>query len=252
MKEIQLYSYPTSPYGQKVACYLKYKQLDYRFVGVNPLTSEQIKFTGQRQVPVLKVGDEWRKESSELGLWLDQLFPARPIMPKDETRAKNILDVDAWISNSLIPSMFRGAVEWQSTFNSISNGWRLARTVSNATPLPFYVRLIWPFAVKRAPFIVRMVERLDLNESMEAMTLRLEREFVEHLGGKDYFGGESELSLADLSAFPIIANAYMTGMRSKHFLIEKPEIRAWAERVAQQLPANPLLVPDSFIKRRLS
>ncbi len=251
MSDIQLYSYPTSPYGQKVGCYLKYKQLDYRFVGVSPLSSEQIKFTGQRQVPVLQIGDEWKKESSELGIWLDQLFPERPIMPNDEARAQKIRGVDDWISQSLIPAMFRGAVEWQNAFNSIANGWRLARTVNIVTPLPFYVRLIWPFAVKRAPFIVRMVEQLDLNETMSDMMFRLEQEFVDHLNGQDYLGGESELSLADLSAFPIIANAYMTGMRSNHFLIDRPEIRAWAQRVARQLPANPLLVPDSFIKRSL-
>lgn len=251
MSDILLYSYPTSPYGQKVGCYLKYKQLDYRFIGVSPLRSEQIKFTGQRQVPVLKIGNEWRKESSELGLWLDELFPERPIMPSDEARAQKVRGVDNWVSDSLIPGMFRGAVEWQSAFNSIINGWRLARTVNNTAPLPFYVRMIWPFAVRRAPFIVRMVEQLDLSESMSDMMFRLEQEFVDHLYGRDYLGGESELSLADLSAFPIIANAYMTGMRSKHFLIENPKIGAWAQRVARQLPVNPLLVPDSFIKRSL-
>jgi len=218
MSDIQLYSYPTSPYGQKVGCYLKYKQLDYRFVGVSPLRSEQIKFTGQRQVPVLQIGDEWRKESSELGMWLDQLFPERPIMPSDEVRAQKVRDVDDWISQSLITAMFRGAVEWQSNFNSMSK---------------------------------RMVEQLDLSESMSDMMLRLEQEFVDHLDGQDYLGGESELNLADLSAFPIIANAYMTGMRSNYFLIDRPEIRAWAQRVARQLPDNPLLVPDSFIKRSI-
>lgn len=251
MGEIHLYSYPTSPYGQKVGCYLKYKRLDYRFIGVSPLDNEQIKFTGQRQVPVLKIGDEWRKESSELGFWLDELFPKRRIIPSDIARAKKVREVDDWVSRALIPAMFRGVVEWQSSFNSITNGWRLAQTVNNITPLPFYVRMIWPFAIRRAPFIVRMVAQLDLNEPMSHMMLRLEQEFVNHLNGQDYLGGRSEVSLADLSAFPIIVNAYMTGMRSKHFLIDRPEIRAWAERLAQQLPANPLLVPDSFIKRPL-
>ena len=55
MSSIQLFSYATSPYAQKVGCYLKYKQLDFKFIPVNPLTNEQIAFTRQQQVPVLQI-----------------------------------------------------------------------------------------------------------------------------------------------------------------------------------------------------
>lgn len=252
MSHIQLFSYPTSPYAQKVGCYLKYKKLDFKFVGVNPLTNDQIKFTRQRQVPVLQIGDEWRKDSSELGLWLDEVYPDRPMLPNDEAERALVLDVDSWISNSLIPSMFRGACEWQNNFNSITNGWKLSRAVSDATPLPRYVRLIWPFGVKRAPFIVNMVGQLDLSESMDDMLKRLQQEFIAHLSGGDFFAGQSRPSMADLSAFPIIVNGYLMGMRAKSFLLDDPQINAWAKRVAQHLPDNPLLVPDALLKRRLS
>jgi len=148
MSHIQLFSYPTSPYGQKVGCY----------------------------------------------------------------------------------GMFRGAYEWQSSYNSIRNGWKLSRAVSDATPLPRFVRLIWPFGVKRAP----------------------QQEFIEHLAGGDFFAGRSQLTMADLSAFPIVVNAYMMGMRAKSFWLDEPEINAWAKRVSAHLPENPLLVPDKFIERRLA
>ena len=39
---IRLYSYPTSPYTQKVGCYLNNKKLDYELVGVNPKTTAEI------------------------------------------------------------------------------------------------------------------------------------------------------------------------------------------------------------------
>ena len=78
---IRLYSYPTSPYTQKVGRYLNYKKLDFELVGVNPITSAEIAFAGQKRVPVLNVGDEWRLESSELGLWLEERYPEIPITP---------------------------------------------------------------------------------------------------------------------------------------------------------------------------
>ena len=106
MKNTALYTYPTSPYGMKVGCYLKYKQLEYKFVPVNPVTNRQIRFTRQRQVPVLKIGDEWRKESSDLGIWLHELFPERPLLGQNEAQKHRIIEIDQWISHSFIPSVF--------------------------------------------------------------------------------------------------------------------------------------------------
>lgn len=252
MSNIQLFSYPTSPYAQKVGCYLKFKNLDFKLVAVNPMTNDQIKFTRQRQVPVMQVGDEWRKESSELGLWLEETYPEIPMLPVGQSEREKVMQIDKWVSDVLIPSMFRGACEWQSTFNSITNGWKLSRAVSNATKLPYFVRLIWPFGVKRAPFIVNMVKQLDLSESMDDMMQRLQAEFIGHLDGGDFLGGESQPSMADLSAFPIIVSGHMMGMRAKRFLLDHPQIKAWALRVHSHLPENPLLVPDKLIKRRLT
>lgn len=250
MTDIQLFSYPTSPYAQKVGCYLKYKQLDFKFVPVNPLTNVEIAFTEQRQVPVMKIGDEWRKESSELGLWLDELFPSKPLLPTSDTAKQNVLNVDAWISKSLLPSVFRYAVQWQNTWYSIHNGWRLARAVNNATPMPLYVRLMWPFGIKKAPFIVNMVNAMDQSESIVQMNLRLQNEFIEHLNGGPFLANQDQPSLADFSAFPVVASGYFMGMKVQQSLIEHPVILDWAKRVYEHLPDNPLLVPDSILKRK--
>jgi len=248
MTDIQLFSYPTSPYAQKVACYLKYKQLEFKFIGVNPISSAEIAFTRQRQVPVMQIGDEWRKESSELGIWLDELYPERPILPNDQQSRDDILLIDQWISNSLIPSVFRYAVEWQNAWYSITNGWRLSRAVSNATPLPLYVRILWPWGVKRAAFIVNMVEKMDLTESIPDMNKRLQDEFLKHLAGGPFLGNQANITLADLSAFPIITNGHFMGMKTKQSLKEHPEILAWAKRVYAELPMNPTLVPDKLLR----
>ncbi len=252
MSHIQLFTYPTSPYAQKVGCYLKFKQLDFKLVGVNPMTNDQIRFTRQRQVPVLQIADQWRKESSSIGLWLEEKYPERPMLPVDKSERDRVLAVDKWVSESLIPSVFRNAYEWENAFYSITNGWKLSRAVNHCTPLPRLARVLWPFGVKRAPFIVNMVEQLDLTESMQDMVSRLQKELVQHLGSGDYLAGRSEPSMADLSAFPIVVNGYMMGMKSKRFMVDHPDIMAWVKRVSTYLPVNPLLVPDKYIVRSLT
>jgi len=246
---IQLFSYPTSPYAQKVGCYLKYKKLDFELVGVNPLNNEQLRFTRQKQVPVLQVGKEWNLESSELGLWLEELYPENPIMPSDEEAKAKVLAIDSWISDSLIPTTFRRAVEWENPWYAITNGWTLARAVSDATPIPWIVRLLWPFFVKRAPFIVHMIRAMDLTESIADRVTRLQEEFVQHLAGGPFLGGQSTPTLADLSAYPIVVSGHLMGMKSKNSMLDDPTILRWSREVQAHLPENPLLVPDSLLKR---
>jgi len=246
---IQLFSYPTSPYAQKVGCYLKYKQLDFKLVPVNPLNNAELHFTRQRQVPVLQIHNQWRKESSELGIWLDELYPERPIVPADEASRIKILSIDNWISDSLIPTVFRRAIEWNNPIHSILNGWKLARAVNNATPLPWYVRLLWPWGVKKAPFIVHMIRGMDLSESYKDRIARLQQEFIGHLADGPFLGGQSAPTLADLSAYPINVSGHLMGMKSKESLLDDPVIAGWSRRVQSHLPENPLLVPDRLLMR---
>jgi len=57
-----------------------------------------------------------------------------------------------------------------------------------------------------------MVKALDLTESMASVTTRLQREFVEHLAGGPYLGGQTEPSLADLSAYPIVVSGHLMSL----------------------------------------
>lgn len=247
MDKITLHGYPTSPFVMKVGCYLKYKQLTFEFVPVNPVSPVQIKFTGQRQVPVLKINEQWKLDSSPIGVWLDERFPDKPIL--SEEHKEKVLSIDKWVSDQLIPARFRAAVEWESTVDSIRNGWTLSTAVNDATPIPGWIRFLWPFLVRKAGFIVDMVNQLDLSESMTDMKMRLCDEFVEHLQQGPFLGGLSAPSIADLSAYPTIVSGHLMGMHGTNPMLVNTEIIAWIRRVQALLPANPLLVPDSLIKR---
>lgn len=250
MDKIRLYGYATSPYVMKVGCYLKYKQLPFDFVPVNPMSPVQIKFTGQRQVPVLSIGEEWRIESSQLGIWLDETFPEKPLLGHTLASREKILSIDDWVSDQLIPSRFRAAVEWQNSLDSIRNGWKLSRAVNEGTKIPRWVRILWPYFIRRATFIVDMVNELDVNQSFEDMWQQLYERFIEHLDEGPFLGGQSQVSLADLSAYPTIVSGYLMGMHADSPFYHCEEVIGWCRRVQAELPANPLMVPDRLIERQ--
>jgi len=247
MSKIKLYTYPTSPYGLKVHFYLKYKQLDYSYVPVNPITNRQIWFTKQRQVPVLKIDGEWRKESSELGIWLDELYPQQPLLGQNEEEKKRILKIDQWVSHSLIPSIFRQAYEWESKQQSLSNGRRLAKVIHQATPLPKFIRYVWPYLIKRVGFIVRMMHMVDLKEAIPDMIQRLDKEFLEHLGEGPFLGGLQMPSLADLSAYPIMMFAELLGLERTP-APENPAIIEWKHALEKHFPDKDVSTLDSLLK----
>jgi len=249
--EIKLYGYPTSPFVLKTGCVLKYKQLPFEFVPVHPVTREQIAFSDQRQVPVLSIDDEWKNDSSPIGIWLDERFPEKPILGTSASENKTILRIDNWVSTQLLPARFRAALHWDSAWDAIRNGWLLSAAMNNAISIPRYLRVMWPLLIKRADFLHRIVDKLDLEEPLWDMHERLADELTEHLAGGPFLGALSTPSLADLSAYPIIVFSHLMGLHGRIVYLEKPELVAWCKRVQAHLPDNPLLVPDDYLKRPL-
>ena len=82
MKTVKLYGYATSPYVRKVGCFLYYKGIEFEHIPVNPINPAQtIGHTNGTQVPVLEIDGEYRRDSSELAFWLDELLPEKPLCP---------------------------------------------------------------------------------------------------------------------------------------------------------------------------
>lgn len=248
---IQLYAFPTSPYAMKVGCYLAYLQLDYQFVGVSPLTFRNVRFTGKRQVPVLKIRDEWKLDSQEIGFWLEEIYPGRFLLGSSDTEREKILKLDEWVSKQLIPSMFRVIVDWPSTSIGFRNGWKLASAVHRATPMPYWVRLMWPIFIRKANFIVAMMHALDRKVPLQQSQKLLVEDFVELLEGGPYLGGMQHPTLVDLSAFPIIVFPYRFNLQGDANWVESRPVMNWISAVQQHLPDNPFLVERGQLSRVL-
>ncbi len=245
MASVKLYGYATSPYVRKTGCFLHYKGIDFTHIPVNPLEPEQtIGHTDGTQVPVLEIDGKWRRESSDHAHWLDELFPEKPIYPVGH-RAK-IDEIDRWISDTFLTSIFRGAIESDLNLQFRYRGWRLAALVSAQTPLPEQVRHQWPEFLKQAPFIQDMAKHMDLTESFKDMQMRIISELVAHIGDGPYMGGLDQPTMLDLAIFPQMVFGYMFGLEEHLSAAMHPVIKGWLKRVSQHLPDNPTLAADEM------
>jgi glutathione S-transferase len=251
MPKVKLFGYATSPYVRKTACFLYYKGIDFSHVPVNPIKPKAtIGHTNGTQVPVLEVDGEWKRESSDHALWLDELFPEKPLYPL-EHRAK-IDEIDRWISDTFLISLFRRAIDDNITTQFLRRAWRLAALVSADTPLPWPVRLIWPVGLRKAPFIQHMGQHMDLTESHEDMQVRILSELVEHIGEGPYMGGLNQPTMLDFAVFPQLVFNYMFGLEEELSAAKHPVIKGWLKRVSQHLPNNPALAADKMQVNSLS
>lgn len=175
--KITLYAYCDSPYALKVAAFLDHKQLAYDVVFVHPVHRKELDFVHEkprkRIVPVLRVGDEWREDSTPIGIWLDELFPDRPMLPQDATERASVLADDEWITTEIIPGIFREMYDAESIKSRFAIGWRLGHVMYLTSGTPFWMMLAWPLLVPHAPFLARVVKNhLDLNEPIDDMRRR--------------------------------------------------------------------------------
>lgn len=252
MVDIKLYGYSTSPYVRKVGCCLYYKKIPFEFVPVNPVDPSEIAFTGQTQVPVLQIGDEWRTDSTPLALWLDELFPERPLFGQNGEEKQAILEMDQWVSNSLILNVFRSVHEADVSASLRHMAWRLVAVVSSQTPLAEEVRNAWPELLQTAPFIKHMMCAVDISESASEMRARVGMQLIENLKEGPFFGGRREPSLVDFAIFPQVVFSYAIGIEDVLLPAQIPVVRDWLGRILKYMPENPLLAPDYMIVNPLS
>lgn len=248
---VTLYGYATSPYVRKTGCFLYYKGIDFDFVPVNPADPQIVRdLTERTQVPVLEIDGEWRVESSSHAHWLDTVFPEKPLCPPDY--ADKIQEIDRWISETFLTSIFRGVIDGDLDLQFRFRGWRLAALLSAHTPLPEHIRHKWPDVLKTAPFIQDMAKHMDLTESYADMQARIAGELVQHLGDGPYLGELDAPSMLDMAVFPQLVFGYMFGLDDKLRAAQHPALRAWMRRVAEHLPSNPTLLADFMQVRSLS
>ncbi|NJR39133.1 MAG: glutathione S-transferase family protein [Leptolyngbyaceae cyanobacterium CSU_1_4] len=100
---LELYQFELSHYCEKIRFILDYKGLAYRKVEVTPGIGQLdlFKMSGQRQVPVLKDGNEVIADSTAIAQYLDQKYPDRPLYPTDSRQRALCLILEEWADESI-------------------------------------------------------------------------------------------------------------------------------------------------------
>jgi glutathione S-transferase len=100
---LELYQFELSHYCEKVRLILDYKGLDYRKVEVTPGIGQidVLRMSGQRQVPVLKDGNEVIADSTAIAKYLEQRYPEKPILPHDPKQRGLCLMMEEWADQSI-------------------------------------------------------------------------------------------------------------------------------------------------------
>lgn len=80
---LELYQWELSQFSEKVRLILDYKGLEYRKIEVAPGIGqlELFRLTGHKQVPILKDGNRYIVDSTEIAKYLDTEYPDRPLIP---------------------------------------------------------------------------------------------------------------------------------------------------------------------------
>ncbi|MGF1570477.1 MAG: glutathione S-transferase family protein [Nodosilinea sp.] len=103
---LELYQFEASTFAEKIRLILDYKQLPYRTVEVTPGVGqvELFQMSGQRQVPVLKDGEQIIPDSTAIALYLERTYPERPLLPTDARPRGLCLALEAWADEVIVPN----------------------------------------------------------------------------------------------------------------------------------------------------
>lgn len=102
---LELYQFEASSFAEKIRLILDYKQVPYHKVEVTPGVGqvEVFQLSGQRQVPVLKDGDQVIPDSTAIALHLENAYPTRPIIPADPKQKGLCLALESWADEAIVP-----------------------------------------------------------------------------------------------------------------------------------------------------
>ncbi len=100
---LELYQFELSQFSEKVRLILDYKGLAYRKIEVVPGVGQLdlFRLSGQRQVPVLKDGDTYIADSTEIAFYLERKYPEKPLLPTDPVERGQCLLIEEWADESI-------------------------------------------------------------------------------------------------------------------------------------------------------
>ena len=129
-----------SPYVRKVLACLELKGLDYRVDPITPFygNDEFERLSPLRRIPVLIDGDVTLCDSSVICFYLDEAYPARPLLPaepRDRARARWFEEyADTRLGDIFIWALFYQRVVRPAVWGELGDEERIAKAVNEDAP----------------------------------------------------------------------------------------------------------------------
>lgn len=236
---IRLYTYANSPFGQRVYWALQFKNLKFDLTYVNPFSTKEISFTKQRLIPILEIGKEWRQDSHECCLWLEELFPERPFAGKTEKERETIIATDRWVTNNLIAQVFRMVIDKNRSVSKRNARRMIDILRDTSNNMPWGTQYIWHILVRLAPFVGRAANMLDKEKDFETLHHEILRDFERRIGESGFLAGTDQPSFADVAAFGQIAFSSTHKFEGTLTVSASPAVTSWYDRMRTYFPTNP-------------
>lgn len=203
---LELYQFELSQYSEKVRLILDYKGLAYRKIEVTPGIGqvELFQMSGQRQVPVLKDGNQIVADSTEIAKYLERKYPEPALIPTDPFQRGLCLLMEEWADASI------GIKSRKALFGAISQDQNLRQSLlPDTTPdlfknlvqfFPSDVLKVMGFPIGYGPDVVKSAIT-DLQQDLEALSLLLrDRPYL--IGDQPTLADLAVASLSILIKFP--------------------------------------------------
>jgi glutathione S-transferase len=187
---VKLLQIPFSHNSIKVRRALALKGLSYERENINPAVRRRvIKASGQPLTPVLLDNGRAVTDSTEILLYLEERYPATPLLPEAPAERAECLLLEDWADTSFM-ALTRRLAYW----NFINSDSSLGDLFFPKAPLPVR-RTLAPIAVLRLKRRFRLSEKRNAADEPEAR--RLARLAADRIGGRPFLV-EDRMTIADV------------------------------------------------------
>ncbi len=233
MRKIKFYSFALSPFALKVQSYLLFLDVDFETEFVDPMKARSIIPVGTT-IPVLTIDGESRNNSSDLGFWLDDLYPEKHLVP--EQLKDKIVAVDNWVTRQLINHAFRESVGFDdSMIAKFKKRWRLSKVLDLTSPngISTIFRILHMLFIEQS-FIKGHINSTDKSRPLSELKLELANQFENLLEGGPFLCGSNHPTLADLSAYPQIVKTEV--VNGEDYFLPGQCVLDWVKNMEQSVP----------------
>ncbi len=226
---ITLYQFSSSPFTEKVSRILSFKGLDYKVEEINRLKVKQYNDVSPfGKFPAVDIDGRKICDSTDIAYALDEIFPAKKLIPVDDLLKANMHIIEDWADESLYFYEMTMRISW------VHNAKDTLKKVKSTLPkLPDWMLL--KLIVKKSRDIIK-IQGLGRKKSEQIIDdARRHLQALNAILSKSDFLIGSHISLADIAVISQL-NCLLDAVEIQEMMDEFSAIIRWISRVNEIAP----------------